>query len=87
MPATAIDVKKTSARDGPFSGRAGCHKGGFERYGGSLVESLASDVIDIAQGPHNTKISSEDRHRECPDLVCCILLFDGASMASPFIAL
>ena len=23
----------------------------------------------------NTKISSEGRHRECPDLVCCILLF------------
>ena len=29
------------------------------------------------QGRHNTKISSEGRHRECPDLVSCILLFCG----------
>jgi hypothetical protein len=26
---------------------------------------------------YNTKISCEGRHRECPDLVSCILLFDG----------
>ena len=27
--------------------------------------------------PQNTKISCEGRHRECPDLVSCILLFDS----------
>jgi hypothetical protein len=31
----------------------------------------------MAKGPHNTKISSEGRHRGYPDLVCCILLLDG----------
>jgi hypothetical protein len=30
--------------------------------------------------PSNTKISSEGRHRECPDLVCCILLFCGCHL-------
>ena len=29
---------------------------------------------DRSGSPYNTKISSEGRHRECPDLVCCILL-------------
>jgi len=28
--------------------------------------------------PHNTKISCEGRHRECPDLVSCILLLGRA---------
>ncbi|HZL93417.1 MAG TPA: hypothetical protein VFB99_07230 [Vicinamibacterales bacterium] len=30
-----------------------------------------------AAGPSNTKISCEGRHRECPDLVSCILLLAG----------
>ena len=30
--------------------------------------------------PPNTQISSEGRHRECPDLVCCIWLFYDASL-------
>ena len=36
----------------------------------------------ISLRPSNTKISSEGRHRECPDLVCCILLFDGVLIRS-----
>jgi len=34
-----------------------------------------SDSVQLS--PANTKISSEGRHREYPDLVCCIFLFDG----------
>jgi hypothetical protein len=32
-------------------------------------------LLPLVWSPENTKISSEGRHRECPDLVCCILLF------------
>ena len=43
------------------------------RRAGVIKRSSVSSLLSS-----NTKISSEGRHRECPDLVCCILLFYGA---------
>ena len=43
-------------------------------------EPLARDTcgaVKTSRGPANTKISCEGRHRECSDLVSCILLFCG----------
>jgi hypothetical protein len=50
---------------------------------GASLARRTCDAVKAIRGPANTKISSEGRHRECPDLVCCILLFYGLSFVQP----
>ena len=43
-------------------------------------ETKKPGVATSSQETANTKISCEGRHRECPDLVCCILLLAGVQI-------
>jgi len=60
----------------------GTHELCWTRHG-RLASHESPAIGWFSLGPSNTKISCEGRHRECPDLVSCILLFYGLSFVQP----